>query len=231
MSSTLLSPIQSIDNHSFNQSRNKLVQDYFKVPEGIEAVQKYSSLDKTLKESDIIKYALKTGDRIPNFTLPNTENVLKNIFDLHEAEWLVLSFYRGSFCPFCNLELRYLQKHLSEIEGLPARLVAISPQTVENSLATAQKNALDYEVLSDKGAVVAKKFNLVYQVPDYLVEFHKKIGIDNQYFNSEGIMELPLPSTYIIDREGIIRFHFLETNPANRMPPEDIVQFIRNYSN
>ncbi len=106
--------------------------------------------------------ALKVGDRIPNFTLPSATERSVELQQLLARGPVVISFYRGLWCPFCNLELRALQNALPEINAFDASLVAISPQTPNNSLSTAEKHNLTFEVLSDVGNKVAKQFGLVY---------------------------------------------------------------------
>lgn len=218
------------DKLTFQEKTAKMIEMYKSNPLGLEALDKYGKLDKALREQDIIKFCLKTGDQLPSFTLPNQYGEAKNIYELHQTEWLVLVYFRGKFCPFCNLDLRILQKKLKAIEGCPAQLVAISPQTVENSLEMAQNNQLSYNVLSDAGFKVGMQFRLIYEVPDYLMEFHKKLGVSQEYFNELGKMELPMPATYLIDKTGLIRFHHIETNAALRLPPDDIIKLITTYS-
>lgn len=192
-----------------------------------EASETIDRHEKELKESDIPKLALKVGDKIPDFILKNAVGELVNIKNLMTEKWLVISFYRGQWCPFCQIELRNLQKNLETMERIPSKLVAISPQTPDNSLTTKEKNELTFEVLSDEGSLVAKKFNLVYDVPDYLIKIYEKGGVDLQYMNGKGKMQLPLPATYIIDNEGTIKFSFVETSAVKRMDPKDIIQFMR----
>lgn len=192
-----------------------------------ELTQNVDEHERELKESDIPKLALKVGDKMPSFALKNALGNVISSEELMTEKWLVISFYRGQWCPFCQVELKGLQKHLQEIESTPSRLVAISPQTPDNSLTTKEKNELTFEVLSDEGSVLAKKFNIVYDVPSYLVKTFEKIGVDLQYMNGKGKMQLPLPATYVVDNQGIIRMAFVEVSFLKRMDPKDIVQFMR----
>ncbi|MCU0450321.1 MAG: AhpC/TSA family protein [Bernardetiaceae bacterium] len=211
----------------FKDQVRHLVGQYLQNPAGREAVDKYNQLDQELQGRQAKQASLKTGQRLPNFTLPDHTGKPRNIYGLHAVEWLVLVYYRGQFCPFCNLELRALQAHLATIEGSPARLVAVSPQGVGSTAQTVDRNQLGYVVLSDLGAAVGRQLGLIYPVPDYLVEFHRKIGVSQEYFNASGQMELPMPATFIVDRQGLVRFDFVETNAGKRLGPERVVEFIQ----
>jgi peroxiredoxin len=190
---------------------------------------KQAQSQRELRESDILDYCLKTGDQIPRFSLYNAYGKLVNIQDLLNSKpWLVITFYRGAWCPFCNLTLKYLQKSLAEIESSPANLVAISPQTPDNSLETMQKNELNFEILSDLGSQVGKMFKVVYTVPDYLTDVFARNGVDFQYVNGVGRIELPVSATYIVDSQGVIRNHHVDTSPIERLDPQTIVNFIRS---
>lgn len=188
-----------------------------------EAITQYGRLDAELKERDIKNTCLKTGDYIPDFSLPDATGKTQNINKLHDRQWLVLTFYRGQWCPFCNIQLRALQKHIVDIENIPARLVAISPQLPDKSLSLVEKHQLKYPVLSDAGNRVGKQFGLVYKVPEYLQKVFEKDGLHLEYYNGNGNIELPLPATYIINKEGKIVYHYVEVSPSDRLDPELLV--------
>lgn len=193
-----------------------------------ELLDMFDTHEQELKESEIINHALKVGDKIPDFSLPNALGKMVNIQSLMTKKWLVISFYRGQWCPFCQLELRNLQRNLQKIEGAPANLVAISPQSPDNSLDTMQKNALTFEVLSDKESKIGKKFKVVYTVPDYLHKVFEQNGVDKQYLSPEGKMQLPTPALFVVDNQGIIRMRSIETNFTQRIDPLEVVKFMEN---
>ncbi|HAI74886.1 MAG TPA: alkyl hydroperoxide reductase [Microscillaceae bacterium] len=184
---------------------------------------------KELKEAEVKDHCLKVGDKIPFFRLHNHQNQLLFSDELLDKRWLVLVFYRGAWCPFCNLYLNYLQKSLTQIENVPAHLVAISPQTPDNSAKIKKDNNLTFDVLSDLGSEVAKQFRLVFTVPEYLNDVYMRNGVDIQYFNGQGKLELPMPATYIIDKQGIICYAYVEYDYTRRMDPKEIIQFITEY--
>lgn len=183
-----------------------------------------SAIDE-LKTTTIIENALKTGDIIPNIELPNATGSLVNIYDiLISGQKVVLAFYRGGWCPYCNLELKALQQSLPEIEAKGAKLIAISPETPDNSLSTSEKNNLSFEVLSDANNEVAKSLNLVFQLPDYLQKLYKKFGINLDSNQGNTDQELPIAATYVINTDGKITYHFLEEDYKLRADPKDILK-------
>ncbi|MBD2451109.1 AhpC/TSA family protein [Nostoc sp. FACHB-152] len=127
---------------------------------------------------EISGQALKQNDYAPNFILPNAVGKLIELEKLQAKASVVICFYRGLWCPFCNLELLALQKALPEIQQLKASLVAISPQTPDNTLSTVEKNSLAFEVLSDVNNVVARQFGIVYTVPKLMQEVIHSFGIN-----------------------------------------------------
>jgi peroxiredoxin len=132
--------------------------------------------DMELAVSGIAQGALKAGDRAPDFRLPDARGGYERLKDLLSAGPVVVSFYRGGWCPYCNLELRALQKVLPEITGLGATLVVISPETLDESLSTAEKNALALPVLSDLASATAKSFGITYDLAKELRPIYKRSG-------------------------------------------------------
>ena len=142
---------------------------------------------------------------------------------------VVLSFYRGGWCPYCNLELRALQQVLPEIEKAGATLVAISPETPDNSLSTTKKNELRFQVLSDQVNAMARKFGLVFTLPDAFRPLYEKFDIDIPKYNGDDSYEIPVPATYVIDQDRIIRFSFITTDYTQRAEPADIVAALQQF--
>jgi peroxiredoxin len=178
-----------------------------------------------LKTTTILEQALKTGDSLPQIELPNaTGSIVKVNEILAQGKKVVLAFYRGGWCPYCNLELRALQQYLPQIQAQGAELIAISPETPDNSLSTTEKNELTFEVLSDENNVAAKALNLVYQIPEYLNELYKTFGIDLEVSQDNAERELPIAATYVIDTNGKITYHFLEEDYKLRADPQDILE-------
>jgi peroxiredoxin len=139
--------------------------------------------------------------------------------DLRRVGPVVVTFYRGQWCPYCDLQLRAYQEALPRIRALGATLVAISPQTPDESLSTAEKRRLEFHVLSDAGNHVARAWGLVWKVGASLDSLHKAFGIDLAASNGDGSNELPVPATFIVDPSGRIAFAHYDANWRVRLEP------------
>lgn len=176
-----------------------------------------------LEGTSILDQSFKKGHQIPDISLPNAKGELIHLKNILKEQKVVLAFYRGGWCPYCNLELKALQQFLPEISAKGARLVAISPQTPNETLTTAEKNSLNYEVLSDANNTVARAMGLVYKLPDSLIALYQKFGIDLNRSNGTTAWELPIAATYIIEQNGTISYHFLEEDYKLRADPKAIL--------
>lgn len=181
---------------------------------------------RQLGQSGIVSAALCEGDQAPDFSLPNIRGTSIRLSQAWSGGAVVLSFYRGGWCPYCNLELRALQHVLPEIKRLGATLIAVSPQTSDHSLDTAQNNILEYDVLSDVGNHVARRFGLVHILPEELKPIYRKWGIDLPNWNGDYTYTLPLPATYVIDSKGVIRFAYVDNDYTRRLEPEVILSVL-----
>ncbi|TPN88662.1 peroxiredoxin-like family protein [Aquimarina algicola] len=181
-----------------------------------------------LKDDKLVSKALKAGDTIPQITLPNAAGKDVSIQEILLNQKVVLSFYRGGWCPYCNLELKALQTALPEFEKHGATLVAISPETPDNSLTTSEKNNLSFEVLSDLDNKVAEAFNLVFTLPENLVEVYNNFNIDLEKSNGNSRQQLPIAATYVIDQDGTILYDFIKEDYKERADPEEIINFLKD---
>jgi peroxiredoxin len=179
--------------------------------------------DMELAVSGIAQRALKAGDRAPDFRLPDARGGYVSLRDLLAKGPVVLSFYRGGWCPYCNLELRALQHALPEITRLGGQLVAISPQTPDESLSTAEKNEIAFPILSDVGSATARAFGIAYDVAEELRPIYARTGNALPDKNGDESWTLPIPATYVIDRDGTIRLAFVDVDYSHRLEPADIL--------
>ncbi|GEC08956.1 peroxiredoxin [Streptomyces spinoverrucosus] len=176
-----------------------------------------------LADSGQADRALTVGARAPHFTLPTATGQTLALDDLLADGPVVLTFYRGAWCPYCNIALRALQQHHDAITARGARLVAVSPQIPDESLSLTEKHDLAFDVLSDIGSDTAKQYGLAFDLPDDLAAVYDKLGFDLQRVNDGHPRTLPLPATYVIDREGLIRWAFVDTDYTTRAEPADIL--------
>lgn len=201
---------------------SKVTEEFVKnTPADIVALYQ-KEVDRTLKLG-IEERALRVGDTIPAFTLNNAIGEKVNVYDLLKDGPLIISFYRGGWCPWCNLELRAYQESLAEIKNLGAQLVAISPETPDNSLTLIEKHSLKYTVLSDVDLKVAEAFGITFKVA---LEID---AIYNVLFESQGTKryELPVPATYVVDSDGRILLDFVSTDYKKRLDPKEAIEVLR----
>lgn len=176
-----------------------------------------------LADSGHADRALTVGARAPRFRLPSATGESVSLAGLLAAGPVVLTFYRGAWCPYCNIALRALQQHHAEISARGAALAAVSPQIPDESLSLADKHRLPFSVLSDVGSDTAKQYGLAFDLPDDLAAVYDRLGFDLQRVNGGHARTLPLPATYVIDREGVIRWAFVDADYTRRAEPADIL--------
>jgi peroxiredoxin len=176
----------------------------------------------------LAKTALKIGDRAPPIVLNNARGETVDVGALLKRGPVVVAFYRGGWCPFCNLELRAFQRLLPDIEAAGASLVAISPEKADDSLSTVEKNALTFEALSDIGQKVGRAFRLVYDFSDELKSAYQEFGLDIPAKNGAASeWALPISATYIIDRDGVINYAYTDADYRDRADPTDILAVLK----
>ncbi len=176
-----------------------------------------------LVESGIANRALKTGETVPAFTLPDAYGTPVTLYDLLAHGPVVLTFYRGDWCPFCNLTLRAYQAALPAMTALQATLVAVSPQNPDYTLLTVQHKELTYPVLSDLGNQVARQFGLVWSIP----EDQRSTSANLSQFNGDDSWELPISGTFVIAQNGVIELAVVDADWTHRLEPQTIIETLR----
>ncbi len=180
-----------------------------------------------LKASGLAERALRVGDRAPAFSLADSGGALVTSAGLLAQGPLVLSFYRGVWCPYCNMELLALQGVLPEIAATGASLAAISPQTAANNRKSVRQNALGFPILSDPGNEVAAAFGLRFALPDYLVALYTALKNDLPGFNGDASWTLPMPARFAIGRDGRVLYANVEPDYTQRPESEDLLPVLR----
>lgn len=185
--------------------------------DGIEAVRK----------AEITKTAKQIGEDTPDFTLPDAKGGKFTLSEALAEGPVVLTWYRGGWCPYCNIQLAAYQRILPQIEELGARLVAVSPELPDQSLSTSEKNGLKFAVLSDRNLEVAEEYGLVFELTPEVERLYAEFFDIAEYNGEEAAKnELPLAATYVIDRNGKIAWSFLESDYTKRAEPREILEVL-----
>ncbi|MEM9481524.1 MAG: peroxiredoxin-like family protein [Verrucomicrobiota bacterium] len=194
-----------------------------------EALETMAEGVQSIVESELAEAAIRKGNTAPEFTLTDATGKEVTLSELYADGPVVLTWYRGGWCPYCNIQLRAYQQILPEIEAAGAKLVALTPELPDESLSTAEKNELKFTVLSDVGNMVAKDYGLLFELSDELVALYKDFGIDLAKSNGPEAKsnELPLAATYIIGKDGKVAWHFVEADYTKRAEPATIVEELK----
>lgn len=186
-----------------------------------------SELQKLI-DSGIADASLSKGRTFPPFVLPNANNETRSLSSMLARGPLVVSFYRGAWCPYCNFEIHALQNRLPEINAAGAQLIAISPQVPDKSIDQISRSQLTFEVLSDIDNKLAKDCGLVFTLPESLRPIYDAWQIDIPAHNGNNRFELPIPATYIIDTDGMIHYAFADMDYTKRLEPDIIIEQLKS---
>lgn len=191
-----------------------------KAPEQIKEIYADGIADVT--RQNVVSNAKNNDDKAPDFSLTNATGKEVQLSDYLKKGPVVLTWYRGGWCPYCNMTLHYLQEQLQEIQLKGANLLALTPELPDKSMSTAEKHQLQFEVLSDVGNKVAKEYGIVFKLTDAVADHYQK-AFDLHAYNGDELDELPLAATYLIDQEGTIVYTFLDAEYRNRAEAKDIL--------
>jgi peroxiredoxin len=187
----------------------------------------YDRSVRELADSRINQTSLKVGDTIPLFSLPNAHERETAISDILSNGPAIISFYRGGWCPYCNLELRALQQVLPQIRAAGGSLVAISPERPDRAEDTATRNSLTFEVLSDHDNKVARQFGILFPWPDDLRDAVRANGRDIAEINGVERTETPIPATYVVGADRKIVYAFVDADYTKRAEPLEILAALK----
>lgn len=179
--------------------------------------------DNNASLSGLARRALGQGDSFPRLSLPDQSGRPVDLAALADAAPLVVTFYRGGWCPYCNIELRAYQAAQARIEHLGARLIAVSPEKPDHSLTTAQKNALSFTVLSDGEGRLAEALGIRFELTDEIKALYRSFDIDLEAQNGDGRWSLPIPATYVVEKGGRIAAAHVDPDYRMRMEPEEAI--------
>ena len=190
----------------------------------------YEAKIEELRAEFASESAIGVDDPAPDFALPNATAKSVVLKDLLRSGPVVLTFYRGGWCPYCNIQLRAYQGVLPEITGLGGRLVAISPQLPDNSLDTVNKNALTFDVLSDVGNKVARQYGLVYALPEEIRSALRSNNKPLPSINGDESWELPVPATFVVASDQHVALAYIEVDYRKRLEPEAVLTCLKSLS-
>jgi peroxiredoxin len=197
----------------------------YNAPAPVHAIMKRAT-DELIASGQALR-TLKVGDKAPVFTLNDPEGNPVSSAELLAKGPLVISFYRGVWCPYCNMELQALEEALPQYRELGANLVAISPQTRVNSRKSVRQNQLSFPILSDVKSRVAEAFGLRFKLPDYLIDLYKGFGNDLPVFNDDDAWVLPMPGRFVIGQDGVIAYAEVNPDYTQRPEPTDLLPALR----
>lgn len=192
------------------------------------AIQTMHRATAELESSGQAERALRVGEKAPAFALKDPAGEVVSSVDLLARGPLVISFYRGVWCPYCNMELQALQAALPAFEELGASLVAISPQTAPNSRRSIRENKLSFPILSDVKGKVGEAFGLKFKLPDYLIELYKGPKNNLPAFNDDPGWTLPMPARYLVARDGTILYAEVNPDYTQRPEPEEVLDVLQH---
>ena len=218
MSTTIIEPSLALQLHEAKET--------FRTTAPAETVQHFVHFIDELENSSIRESALAVGQKAPDFTLPDALGLDTTLSNLLEAGPVILTWYRGGWCPYCNLQLSYLQRFLPDFEKAGAKLVAITPETPDSSLSTQEKHDLRFEVLTDPANSVAKAYGGVHHLPEEIKKAYADRNVFDHY--ADDVDEFPIPATYIIDTAGVVRYRFVEPDYRKRAEPADLLAALQD---
>ncbi|KAI1136379.1 AhpC-TSA-domain-containing protein [Hypoxylon sp. FL0543] len=170
--------------------------------------------------------AIQPGQKLPEFQLPDSQNKTVSSSDLLSKGPLLITFYRGAWCPYCNLALHALQSKLADIKAKGVTLVAITPELPDASLSLAEKQKLEFPVLSDVGNKYARQLGIIFKQPDSLRPVFEKLGFDLLKNNGDDSFEVPVPASLLVDRDGTVKKTFVDPDYTKRLEPSVALEWI-----
>ncbi|WP_233897202.1 peroxiredoxin-like family protein [Tenacibaculum piscium] len=188
--------------------------------------KKYKEGLDAVINSGILESAKNIGDIAPDFKLKNALGETVSLKSYLDKGPVVLIWYRGGWCPYCNLTLHHLQEELPNFKAEGANLLALTPELPDESINTSEKHDLEFEVLSDIHNKIAKEYGVVFKLTkDVAKKYNEKFNLNSH--NGDTSNELPLAATYIINTDGKIEYAFLDVDYRNRAEPSEITKFLK----
>lgn len=227
---------QHVDEHESNstvmegtvtlKSQLELRKEQFAAKASENKKRVYAEGIDSVRMSGVLSNAKQVGDTAPDFELNNALDQPVKLSDYLQKGPVILTWYRGGWCPYCNLTLHALQEELPNFQANGAQLIALTPELPDSSISTAEKHELQFEILSDIGNTVANEYGIVFTLTEEVAEMYNQSFQLNQH-NGDSSNQLPLAATYIINPNGEIVYAFLDADYRNRAEPKDLTKFLR----
>jgi peroxiredoxin len=179
-----------------------------------------------LRRSGMTDRAVKVGQAAPDFTLKDEDGSSVSLAQLREKGPVIVTFYRGVWCPYCNEDLKALQAALPTFRSMGASLISISPQSPANSRKSKRDNRLDYPILSDQGNAVADRYGLAYSLPDDLRQLYTRWSINLEAFNGDASWRLPIPGRFVVQPDGLIAYAEVDPDYTRRPDPSELIPIL-----
>ncbi len=186
------------------------------------AIEAFERSTQELIDSGQADNAIKAGDKVPEFVLTDPERNEVALGDLLAKGPVVISFYRGAWCPYCNIELQALEAVSDEISARGATLIAISMQGAADSRKSQRDNNLSFPILTDQGGELSEKFGLRWTLQPYVKEFFKMFKVELPVIHGDGQWNLPMPARYVIDTDGTVAYAEVNPDYTRRPEPTDL---------
>lgn len=204
------------------QDKLDAFKETFKTQVPAEALEAFGRSTQELIDSGQAERALQAGDQVPDFVLTDSDRNEVSLKDLLADGPVVLSFYRGVWCPYCNIELQALEEVATDIRERGATLVAISMQGASDSNKSQEQNKLSFPILTDKAGELANKFGLRWPLQDYVIPIHDGFGVRLPAIHGDGQWNLPMPARYVVDTDGSIAYSEVNPDYTRRPEPSDL---------
>ncbi|MCB9091299.1 MAG: AhpC/TSA family protein [Halobacteriovoraceae bacterium] len=203
------------------QIKEKKSRSAGKTPQ--EVKEAFSKAIEDLRQTGIERTSLQEGVKVPDFSLRE-----KPISDYYKKGPVILKFYRGGWCPYCMLELKEYEKKYPKIKKAGGELIALSPETFKEVLKTKNKHNFTFPMFSDENNEIAKKFGIAFKLDKKVLELYQQFGIDLKENQNNAEEMLPIPGTYIVDKEGVIVYAFADADYTKRAEPSEILKILKN---
>ncbi len=183
----------------------------------------YDAMLEELRRTPFLDQALRVGDPFPDFLLPNAEGQLVARDDLFGRGPVVVTFFRGTWCPYCAVQLDALEEALPQIAAAGASLAAITPETGGRAAEAKAKHDVHYEILADVDQGLGMACGVVFRAPEPYRNMLRNRGVDLTERHGHGGWFLPVPATFVVNRDGVVRWAFMDVDFTRRAEPDDIL--------